>query len=163
MNDPPHAGQRSRPIAVRAAQSSDVDGLSSLYDELLQSYGHDPGAERTQAFIAQLLQTQWVRFFVAIEAAGSLIGFIGCGLTYSAVSQRLALTINDLFVRQADRRRGAATALIEAAEDYARSNGMAKLFVEADTSATFVIALYERSGFEKLPHLTLKKELGNGP
>lgn len=162
MSEPQHSQQSSNGIAVRAAEVSDADALAVIYDDLLRSYGHEPDVDHTPRFITQLLQLQWVRFFVATDATGRLLGFIGCSLTYSAVSQRLALTINDLFVLVPQRRRGVASALLAVAERYARSNGLAKLFVEAATDATVVIRLYERAGFVKLPHLTLKKELGHG-
>lgn len=152
----------SHGISVRQAEAADAGALAVLYDELLRSYGHQPRPHDTPGFIADLLQRAWVRMFIAADAGGALVGFIGCGLTYSAVSLRLALTINDLFVLPHVRRRGVATQLLAAAQTYATRNGMAKIFVEAATEATFVIRLYERAGFVVLPHTTLKKELDHG-
>ena len=100
------SAMRNERIEVRRATTSDAADIAPLYLHFLQSYGHAAERSAVVRFLADLLPEPWVLFFVAIDAPKKVVGFTGCVLTYSAVSQALALTINDMFVAASARRRG---------------------------------------------------------
>ena len=159
MNSASHSQRNPGSITVRSACASDVASLGAQYVQFLASYGHDADIQNATEFISRALGQPWVRFLVATDSRGRIIGFAGGSLTYSAVSLCSPFTINDLFVLPSERGRGVATALLTGLEQCARNDRCAKLFVEAATDATVVIELYERAGFSIQPHVTLKKEV----
>jgi ribosomal protein S18 acetylase RimI-like enzyme len=146
-------------IEVRRATVSDATNVSSLYLHFLQSYGHDSEPEDLARFLEQMLQESWVLFFVAVDTSNKFVGFAGCTLTYSAVSQATAITINDMFVAPDARQRGVGTALCGAIESHARHNRFAKIFLETAPDAEAAIALYKKVGFEIKPYLAMVREL----
>jgi GNAT superfamily N-acetyltransferase len=56
-----------------------------------------------------------------------------------------------LFVRTGHRRRGLARAILRALEDRARSLGYRRLILETGLAQPEAIALYESSGYERIP------------
>lgn len=146
-------------VTVRRATVSDAADISVLYLNFLRSYGHDSEHEAILRFLEYLLTESWVLFFVAADASNKIIGFAGCTMSYSAVSQSGAITINDMFVAADARRRGVATALCEAIEDHARRNAFVKIFVETAPDDEVVIAMYKKVGFEIKPYLAMTREL----
>ena len=155
------SAMRNERIEVRRATASDAADIAPLYLHFLQSYGHAAERSAVARFLADLLPEPWVLFFVAIDAPKKVVGFTGCVLTYSAVSQALALTINDMFVAASARRRGIATVLCGAIEAHARRNGFAKIFLETAPDAEAAIGLYRKFGFETRPYLAMTKEFND--
>jgi|SRR5690606_18576529 len=162
MNKGTHSLKGEGLVKVRLAQASDAAGIGAIYPAFLASYGHHSDSETSGQFVARLLTEPWVKFFVATEGTNNVVGFLAGTLTYSAVSQRNAFVLNDLFVRPSARRRGIAKALLAELEYYSLRNGFAKLFVEVSGEAETVIGVFKNSGYQLQPHLTLKKELNVG-
>ena len=146
-------------IRVRRATASDAADISVLYLYFLRSYGYDSDREAVFRFLEYILAQSWALFFVATDESKKIVGFAGCTLTYSAVSQALAITINDMFVDSVARRRGVAVALCGAIEAHARRNGFVKIFLETAPDAKAAIALYKKVGFEIQSYLAMTKEL----
>ena len=149
------------PITVRRAVKSDATDISVLYLHFLRAYGHDSELKAVLLFLAGLLTEPWVKFFVATDMSDKIVGFAGCALTYSAVSQSVAITINDMFVDAAYRRHGVATSLCDAIEAYAKHNGYVKIFLETDSEAEAAIATYKKAGFVVKPYVAMVREVSN--
>ena len=148
-------------INVRRAAVSDAADISALYRDFLRSYGHDSEREALVRFLERILAESWVLFFVAVDVSDKIVGFAGCTLIYSAVSQAVAIWINDMFVDADVRRRGTATALCRAIELHARRNGFVKILLLTAPDAEPAIALYKKVGFEPKPYLSMVWELSD--
>jgi ribosomal protein S18 acetylase RimI-like enzyme len=148
-------------VRVRRATALDAADISTLYLQFLRSYGYDSECEAVVRFLEYMLAQSWVLFFVAADASDKILGFAGCTLTYSAVSQSAAIAINDMFVDADARRNGVATALCGAIEFYARRNGFVKIFLETAPDAEAAIAMYKKVGFEEKPYLAMTKEVAD--
>jgi ribosomal protein S18 acetylase RimI-like enzyme len=148
-------------LHVRRATVSDAAEISPLYVGFLGSYGHDADIKAVTPFLERVIAQPWVFFFVACDASRAIVGFAGCTLSYSAISQAVAVHINDLFVDAPARRRGVATALIGAVELHARRNAFAKIFLETAPDAAGVIDLYKKAGFEPEPFLAMTRDLSD--
>jgi [ribosomal protein S18]-alanine N-acetyltransferase len=84
---------------------------------------------------------------VAAEGAVALTGEGGFILARAAAGEAEILT---LAVRPAERRRGVARALVEAAAAAARAAGAESLFLEVAADNAAALALYRRCGFEQI-------------
>ncbi|MGQ3051354.1 MAG: GNAT family N-acetyltransferase [Roseateles sp.] len=107
---------------VRQATAADLPRLCEARntDRLFRAYLHECDGQRA--------------YFLLAETAGRIAGF---GLLYLDVTKngkkksRLP-KLSDLYVVEQYRRRGVATALIQAREDIARRHGHAELYVSID-------------------------------
>ena len=148
-------------FTVRRAVKLDATYISVLYQDFLRTYGHESDLIAVNRFLLVVLAEPWVRFFVAADMSDKIIGFAGCTLSYSAVSQSNAITINDMYTDIAYRRRGVATALCSYIETHAKQNGYAKIFVETAPDADAAIATYKKAGFIVKPFVAMVRELSN--
>lgn len=144
---------------MRRASLADVPALSNLYVDFLASYGHAADSHAVNSFLQALMAEPWLTFFVAVDSTQKVVGFCGCTLSYSAVLQASAITIEDMFVQSSARRQGVATALCGAVEGYAKNKRFATLFLQTAPDATAAIALYKKAGFETRPYLAMSKVL----
>ena len=149
-------------VTVRLATTADVTAIAAIYIRYLREYGHDADLESTVRFLECRLTERWVLFFLATDRSAKVVGFVGCSLTYSAVSQSQAIRINDMFVDEEVRRRGVATTLLTMIDTHCLQNGLAKIFLQAAPDAASAIALYTKVGFHLKPFVSMTKELGHG-
>ncbi len=86
--------------------------------------------------------------FVALVASidGDMVGALAGYELVKFEAERSEFYIYDLAVREPHRRRGVATALIEALKPIARAAGGWVIFVQADPVDAPAVALYERLG-----------------
>jgi ribosomal protein S18 acetylase RimI-like enzyme len=136
------------PITVRRATLSDLDALSGLFDRYRQFYRCASDAAAARAFLQERLQGGESVIFLAHEGKAAA-GFTQLYPSFSSTSLGRTFILNDLFVEQRCRRRGAGAQLMRAATDFARSAGAIGLtLATARTNAT-AQALYESMGWRR--------------
>jgi aminoglycoside 3-N-acetyltransferase I len=91
--------------------------------------------------------------FVLLTASvdGQAVGALAAYELVKYEQERSELYIYDLAVAQPFRRRGIATALIEALKPIARAKGAWVIFVQADREDAPAVALYRKLGAEEQP------------
>ena len=88
------------------------------------------------------------RKFIALVAyvGGEMVGAIAAYELIKYEAERSEIYIYDLAVREAYRRQGVATALIEALKPIAEKSGAWVIFVQADPPDAPAVALYDKLG-----------------
>lgn len=128
-------------VARRFTDASRVDELLALAHGAFRHLAIDPPSsvlKETAADFAARLRSETC---FAIEADGCLIGSVFC------VRRDDALYIGRLAVASAWRRRGVASALIDAAKDEARRIGAARVTLQARIALASNVALFRHHGF----------------
>lgn len=130
-------------------QAAQLDAAVPLFDAYRQFYGQpsDPAAAR--AFLAARATHGESVVFLARDASGAAVGFMQLYPGYSSVSLAPSCVLNDLYVAPAARRGGLGRALLQAAERWAREQGVPRLTLATQVTNTRAQALYEGAGWRR--------------
>ncbi len=127
--------------ARRFVDALRVEELLALAHGAFRDLAIDPPSSALKETAADFAARLRSETCFVIEADGSLIGLVFC------IRQGDALYIGRLAVAPDWRRRGVASALIEAAKDEARRIGAARITLKARIALASNIALFRRHGF----------------
>ncbi|QQR97750.1 MAG: GNAT family N-acetyltransferase [Sphingobacteriales bacterium] len=132
---------------IRVSTKQDIEQLAILFDEYRQFYAQQSNIEKAKSFLTERMDKNESVIFVA-ENNGKLIGFIQLYPTFSSVSMKRDIIMNDLYVYPEFRKNGFGKALLETAKEFCRENNCKGLWVETaiDNPAR---NLYEKLGWEK--------------
>jgi len=134
-------------MQLRRATVKDVDAIAPLFDRYRQFYEQTPDAAKAREFIQARLSADESVIFIA-EDQGQVLGFTQLFPSFSSVGAARAWILNDLYVLPEARRQGVARALLDAAADFGRSTGAARLELETDHDNRSAQALYRHMGWE---------------
>ena len=132
---------------VRRLGAGDVDAMEAanhLFAEVFAEEGYH-GPPPTRDHLQRLLGDDK---FIALTAwaDGAMVGALAAYELVKFEAERSEIYIYDLAVREEDRRRGVATALIESLKPIARERGAWATFVQADPPDEPAVALYDKLG-----------------
>ena len=134
------------PIVVTAADSDDVNDVSTLFEAYRTFYECLPDAAGSRTFVAGLINGCTTRFFVA-RLGEVAVGFVHLLPSYDTLAMRPSWTLEDLFVDPAYRRHGVGSALLRHAEDFARSTHAARLSLTTAHTNAIAQRLYIAHGY----------------
>ena len=145
---------------VRLAKAPDLDQLADLFDQYRQFYDCPPDLGAARAWLAQNLKTGRSTIFAA-DNGSQLLGFTQLYPALCSVDLVDYFVLYDLYVIEAARRHGIARALMNAASEWAKTQGAARLDLETARDNTPGQALYRELGY-KLDEVFLKFSLELG-
>ena len=127
--------------------------VPQLFDAYRQFYGQpsDPGLART--FLSDLFRHDQSVIFLALDDAldhsGSALGFTQLYPSFSSALARPIYILNDLFVDPSARRRSVGRRLLEAAAEFAKQSGAARLGLSTELDNAPARALYGSAGWRQ--------------
>lgn len=133
---------------IHRATIADVDALVPLFDAYRVFYQQPSDPERANTFLHERLERDDSAILLATQD-GNAMGFTQLYPLFSSVRTGRLWLLNDLYVAQAGRRRGAARALLDAAKDFARDEGALGLMLETGTDNAPARALYRAAGWRE--------------
>ncbi len=142
---------------VRLAKAPDLDQLADLFDQYRQFYDCPPDLGAARAWLAQNLKTGRSTILAA-DNGSQLLGFTQLYPALCSVDLVDYFVLYDLYVIEAARRHGIARALMNAASEWAKTQGAARLDLETARDNTPGQALYGELGY-KLDEVFLKFSL----
>ena len=146
--------------AVRLAEAQDVDQLADLFDQYRQFYECPPDLGAAKNWIAENLERGRSTIFAADNGA-QLLGFAQLYPALCSVDLVNYFVLYDLYVIEAARRQGIARTLMNAASEWAATQGAARLDLETARDNYPGQALYRDLGYE-LDEVFLKFSLDLG-
>lgn len=133
-------------MSVRRANTDDLDQLAPLFDAYRQFYRLPSDPEGARRFLRERFTHNDSAIFLAFDGPEA-IGFTQLYPTFSSGAMARIFVLNDLFVVPAARKRGAGTALLNAAAEYGRAEGALRLVLRTEHTNTTAQSLYERTGW----------------
>lgn len=134
-------------LIVRSASQSDLEGLTILFDQYRQFYQCAPDLAAARNWLKENIEQERSAIFVA-DSGGTLLGFTQLYPALCSVDLVDYFVLYDLFVVEAARRQGIARALMNAASDWAKAHGAARLDLETARDNIPGQALYRDLGYE---------------
>jgi ribosomal protein S18 acetylase RimI-like enzyme len=134
-------------IFVRRATVADLDRIAPLFDAYRQFYGQARDPTLAREFLRERMQQDQSVIFLALGTNESAIGFTQLYPSFSSASANRIFILNDLFVDPAARRSGVGRALLEAAAEFGRRAGAARLTLSTAHTNTSAQSLYEARGW----------------
>lgn len=134
--------------AVRQAVLSDLDEIANLFDQYRQFQGQESCFVGCREFLRERFSHGQSVIFLGCES-GVTAGFVQLYPSFSSVSLARVFILNDLFVAQAGRRKGLASKLLRAAEEYARVQGAVRISLSVAIPNSEARALYEARGWAR--------------
>ena len=135
-------------ISIRRADSSDLDVIAPLFDAYRQFYRQPADLPRAGEFLRERLQHDESAVLVA-EQDGTAVGFTQLYPMFSSVRMARIWILNDLYVAEHARRGGVAHGLLDAAAQFAREDGAARLMLETGRDNAAARALYQAAGWSE--------------
>ena len=135
------------PVKTRRGVHADLDAIAPLYDAYRQFYKKPPDLPLARRFLDERFRNEESTIFVAEDANGAIIGFTQLYPLFCSVAAEPIYVLYDLFVTPSARGTGAGRALMETAEDFARKDGAARLFLQTAITNVVGQSLYESCGW----------------
>ena len=133
--------------AIRLAEARDLDQLAELFDQYRQFYECPPDLGAAKNWIAENLERGRSTLFAA-DNGSQLLGFTQLYPALCSVDLVDYFVLYDLYVVEAARRQGIARALMNAASEWAKAQGAARLDLETARDNAPGQALYRDLGYE---------------
>jgi ribosomal protein S18 acetylase RimI-like enzyme len=136
---------------VRQAVAADLPLIAPLFDQYRRFQGQAPDLRACEDFLRARLDHGEAVLFLA-TLGGDPAGFAQLYPIHSSVSLKRVFVLNDLYVAEAGRRRGVATALLQALEAHAWAMGASSLRLNVARANTDAQALYEAASWARDEH-----------
>ncbi len=132
-------------VRLGADDAAQMEAVLNLFEAAFEDSEHYGSNRPAKAYLQRLLATETFFCLAALEG-NSVVGALAGYELQKFEQERSEFYIYDLAVAEAARRRGIATALIEALKPIAASRGAQVIFVQADHGDDPAIALYTKLG-----------------
>lgn len=136
-------------MQIIQATINDIDDVALLFDGYRQFYGKPSDVAAGAAFVRERISKQQSVIFLARDTDGTALGFTQLYPTFSSVGMVARWILNDLFVAPQARKQGVASALMQAAEDFAKQSGAKRVFLSTEVDNHAAQALYEKRGWQR--------------
>jgi ribosomal protein S18 acetylase RimI-like enzyme len=136
-------------IVVRRASLADLDEVVLLFDAYRQFYGQPADLDLARTFIRERLQHNQSVILIAQKPDGSTVGLTQLYPSFSSAQAKRIFILNDLFVVPSARRSNVGRLLLQAAADFGRASGAARLTLSTAATNAAAQSLYEAVGWTR--------------
>lgn len=135
-------------MEVIQATELHLNEVAVLFDAYRSYYDQAPDFKGALAFITDRITKQDSKIFVVLEG-DEIVGFTQLYPIFTSVGMKRGWLLNDLYVLDEHRGKGAGKALVDAATEHGKQTGAAWLMLQTYIANTTAQALYEKEGFIK--------------
>jgi ribosomal protein S18 acetylase RimI-like enzyme len=135
-------------LIIQKATINDLESLTVLFDLYRVFYEQTSDLEGAREFLkARILNDESV-VFMAVDGEHP-VGFVQLYPSFSSVSMVRSWVLNDLYVKEQFRGRGAGEKLIHNAIQFVKETGAKGILLETGKENSNAQRLYEKIGFER--------------
>jgi len=135
-------------MEIRKASVEDAAIVALLFDSYRSFYKQAPDVDAAFNFIKERLQQNESVIFIAF-IKDNAVGFIQLYPIFTSVGMKRAWLLNDLYIHVSSRGKGVATALLDAAKEFAKNTGSKWLMLQTASDNYTAQALYKKNGWKK--------------
>src|SRR5579863_941202 len=135
-------------VRVRQATVKDLDLLVPLFDAYRQFYRQRSDPDRARRFLLERFEQSQSVILLAFQGDAA-IGFTQLYPSFSSGAMARIFILTDLFVTPEARRRGAGSALLRAASEFAGRVGALRLVLSTELTNATAQSLYQRLGWQQ--------------
>ncbi|MET6996373.1 GNAT family N-acetyltransferase [Chitinophaga defluvii] len=133
-------------MEIVQATAMHLNEVAVLFDAYRTWYHQEPDFHGALAYIDDRLRLQDSVIYIAMEGE-EIVGFTQLYPIFSSVRMKKSWLLNDLYVLEAHRGKGAASALLDKAARLAEDTGAGWILLQTDITNTNAQALYEKKGY----------------
>jgi GNAT superfamily N-acetyltransferase len=133
-------------MIIRRAKKKDIEQLTVLFDKYRIFYKQEADMKNAKAFLKKRMKRKESVVFVA-EERKELIGFTQLLPIFSSVSLKRTWLLNDLFVNEKARGKGAAGKLLNAAKEFGSETNSKWLLLQTASDNFTAQKVYEKNGW----------------
>jgi GNAT superfamily N-acetyltransferase len=145
-------------MIIRKAKKKDIGKLSVLFDKYRIFYKQESHIGNARSFLRKRMKRKESVIFVA-EERKELVGFTQLFPIFSSVSMKRTWLLNDLYVNEKARGIGAATKLLEAANEFGKGTNSKWLLLQTAADNFIAQKVYERNGWVRETDLFYRKDI----
>ncbi|MEH7504445.1 GNAT family N-acetyltransferase [Neobacillus drentensis] len=135
-------------MIIQKATLKELDSLTELFDLYRVFYEQRPNLEGAREFLKARIMNDESVVFLAFDG-NNPVGFVQLYPSFSSVSMMRSWVLNDLYVKEQFRGKGAGEKLIHKAIQFAKETGAKGVMLETDKENLNAQRLYEKIGFER--------------
>jgi len=135
-------------MEIRKASVEDAAIVALLFDSYRSFYKQAPDVDAAFNFIKERLQQNESVIFIAF-IKDNAVGFVQLYPIFTSVGMKRAWLLNDLYIHVSSRGKGVATALLDAAKEFAKNTGSKWLMLQTASDNYTAQALYKKNGWKK--------------
>ncbi|MBO9574247.1 MAG: GNAT family N-acetyltransferase [Sphingobium sp.] len=139
-------------MTIRRATLADLDALAVLFDAYRVFYKQPSDLGGARTFLSERFERNESVIFIAADDSGHPLGFTQLYPSFTSAGMKRIYILNDLFVAEGNRRQGIATTLLEAAAQFARESGAARLALSTAFDNAAAQSVYEAHGWLRDEH-----------
>ncbi len=122
--------------------------VATLFDAYRSYYHQAPDFDGALQFITDRIHHQDSTIYLALEG-DEIVGFVQLYPIFTSIGMKRAWMLNDLFVLEAHRGKGAGHLLVERSRQLAKDTDAKWIMLQTEHINTGAQRLYESLGFEK--------------
>ena len=144
---------------IRLALQEDIPELTVLLMQLFQQEAEfSPDASRQSSALKTQLAQDKSPIFVA-DLAGELVGMVSLQRLYSTALDAPVAILEDMIVSPSHRKLAIGSALLHAAEHWAKENDIRRITLLTDVDNFQAHRFYQKNGFEESTMIPFRKTL----
>jgi GNAT superfamily N-acetyltransferase len=134
---------------VIQAHLEHLEEVSRLFDRYRVFYKQPSDLEAARAFMQERFRKNDSIVFAVCDNR-QMVGYLQLFPSFSSVSMKRVWILNDLFVQESHRKKGAAKLLMSAAENFARETDAVRIILSTEVSNIAARSLYASFGYGEL-------------
>ncbi|NSL85246.1 GNAT family N-acetyltransferase [Chitinophaga solisilvae] len=138
-------------MEVIQATEMHTNEVAVLFDAYRSFYDQAPDFKGALAFVSERIKQKDSIIYVVLEGE-EIIGFTQLYPIFTSIGMKRGWLLNDLYVLEEHRGKGAGSALLDAAAALGRSTGAAWVMLQTYIANREAQKLYEAKGFKKDVH-----------
>jgi ribosomal protein S18 acetylase RimI-like enzyme len=149
-------------IEIRKADLNDIEQLSSLFNLYRLFYRQESDVKACSDFLYERLSQHQSVIIIAIKD-NEIVGFIQFYPLFSSVSLQKTWLLNDVYVKETQRKHGIGRMLLDEAKLFGKESGAGWLLLQTANDNYIAQIVYEKNGWERMEDMFYQLHIAEQP